>query len=62
MSANERDEIFRKLKVKPENMHRFLPHDPVAKYFGLREGDMIKIIRNSETAGKTIAYRICLAL
>lgn len=34
-------------------------NDPVAKYFALRRGDIIRIIRPSPTAGEAIDYRIC---
>jgi DNA-directed RNA polymerase subunit H (RpoH/RPB5) len=32
--------------------------DPVAKFLGLQPGQIVRIIRNSETSGKSVIYRV----
>ena len=34
-------------------------NDPIAKYYGLKIGDIVKITRTSITSGETIIYRCC---
>jgi len=34
--------------------------DPMAKYLGLKSGDVVRITRNSPTAGEYIIYRVCV--
>ena len=57
ISDEEKDAVLKKFKIKESQLPKILVTDPVAKYLGLRKGQIVKIIRNSETAGLHIAYR-----
>lgn len=40
---------------------RILGDDKVARYMGLRHGDVVRITRSSPTAGEVVLFKICVA-
>uniref|UniRef100_A0A914E2W6 DNA-directed RNA polymerases I, II, and III subunit RPABC1 n=1 Tax=Acrobeloides nanus TaxID=290746 RepID=A0A914E2W6_9BILA len=49
MNNDEKAELLARYKLKESQIPRIQLSDPVARYFGLRRGQVVKIIRSSET-------------
>ncbi len=60
LSKEEAEEVLRTLGVKPEQLPKIREDDPIAKEIGAKVGDIVRIIRESPTAGRSIAYRLVI--
>ncbi|OWT33877.1 DNA-directed RNA polymerase subunit H [Methanobrevibacter sp. 87.7] len=58
LSEKEKEEFIENLEYDEENLPKILLRDPVVKEIGAKEGDILRITRESKTAGMFVTYRL----
>ena len=62
MTQEEKKALMDKFYLDDEkNLPKILVTDPVAKFYGVRIGDLCEIEYNNETNGRNKFYRLCIA-
>ncbi len=57
LTEKEKKELLEKYNITLRELPKILKKDPAIKHLNLKQGDIIKIIRKSQTAGESIFYR-----
>ena len=57
LNDKEKKELLEKYHVSLKELPKISKKDPAIDHLNVKEGDVIKIIRKSQTAGEAIFYR-----
>jgi DNA-directed RNA polymerase I, II, and III subunit RPABC1 len=60
LSEQEKILFETEYNLKKKEMGKILSNDQLARYYGMKPGDILKIIRPSNTSGYSIYYRFCI--
>lgn len=58
MSDSDVEETFKDLEFDVDHLPIIKENDPVSKAIGAKSGDVLRITRDSQTAGTFVTYRL----
>ena len=61
LTQDEKKEVLEMFGVDKEQLPKILDSDPVCKEIGAKKGDVLRILRKSDTSGESVYYRVVIA-
>lgn len=61
LSQREKADLLKRYKITVESLPCILKEDPAVAHLSAKEGDVIKILRKSPTAGEATFYRVVVS-
>ncbi len=61
LTKEETKEVLETFGASKEQLPKILDSDPVCKEIGAKKGDVLRILRKSETGGESVYYRLVIA-
>lgn len=57
VTDTEKESLLQKYDIVQQDLPKIMLHDPAIKHLSSKAGDIVKIERESKTAGKSVYYR-----
>lgn len=60
LSEKETKDLLERLSIPADKLPKISVDDPICHYYGFKQGQVIKIIRNSLVGGRSVAFRVVM--